>query len=136
VDIRFALTRESVVQSWLGVGVDLIRVERVAKLSDAARHRLFLPAELETASTSLERKHEKLAGRFAAKEAVLKALGTGLAQGIRWHDIEISQNDLGAPVAFLHGKASEIAQGMGVKQVLLSISHEGGLAIAFAALSA
>lgn len=123
-------------QSWLGIGVDLIRVERVAKLNDAARHRLFLPAELEIGSAHLDRKNEKLAGRFAAKEAVLKALGTGLAKGIRWHDIEISQNELGAPVVFLHGKAAEIAQGMGVKQVLLSISHEGGLAIAFVALSA
>lgn len=129
------MARESILQSWLGVGVDLIRVERVAKLSDAACSRLFTASELEFAALHPDRRSEKLAGRFAAKEAVLKALGTGLSQGIRWHDVVISQGSKGEPTVLLTGKAKEVADSLGTQKVLLSISHDGGLAIAFAALA-
>lgn len=121
-------------QSWLGVGVDLIRVERVAKISEGARMRLFTVAELANSALHPARQAEKLAGRFAAKEAVLKALGTGLAAGIRWHDVEITNGSAGEPLVLLHGRALELAAEKGVHKVLLSISHDGGMAIAFAAL--
>lgn len=122
-------------ESWLGIGVDIIRVERVAKLSPAARARLFTEQELASAQGVPARQNERLAGRFAAKEAVLKALGVGLSQGIRWKDVEVSNGPLGEPRVELHGKAAEIAQLKGVSKIMLSISHDGGMAIAMIALT-
>ena len=120
--------------TWSGIGVDLVKVERVAKISPAARARLFTPQELACCVGSPERVAERLAGRFAAKEAVLKAFGTGLAGGIRWQDIEVVVGAQGNPSVVLHGKALELAEQKQVRQVLLSISHDAGLAIAMVAL--
>ena len=76
--------------------------------------------------------HEHLAGRWAAKEAVLKALGTGWAHGIRWVDVEIENRPGGKPLVRLHGKAQEIADRMRIGEVLISISHCRDYAVAFA----
>jgi len=119
---------------WLGIGVDIVKVERVAKISLAARERLFTPQELASCKGSPERIAERLAGRFAAKEAVLKALGTGLAQGIRWQDVEVVNGSLGEPTVILHGKAKELAEQKNIQNIMLSLSHDAGLAIAMAAL--
>jgi holo-[acyl-carrier protein] synthase len=73
---------------------------------------------------------ERLAGRFAAKEAVSKALGTGIRR-LRWRDIEILPNRRGRPTVYLHGKAAARAQEMGVTWLSVSITHTGELAIAF-----
>ena len=120
--------------SWLGIGVDMVRVERVAKISQAARERLFTPAEIITCESAPARSAERFAARFAAKEAVLKALGTGLSQGMRWHDVEVAMDPLGAPQILLHGEAKKLADVKRISKVLISLSHDGGFAIAMAAL--
>ena len=71
-----------------------------------------------------------LAARFAAKEAVLKALGTGLRDGIDWKDITVTRNDLGAPGVVLVGRAAEIAAELGISGWRISLSHAGGFAMA------
>ena len=113
----------------LGLGIDIIEIERIARSlerhSDALLERLLTEREREFASS---RKGKALAahvaGRFAAKEAALKALGSGLADGIRWHDVEIVAVALHSPpVLELHGLAAEIAQRRGMVRHHVSISH-------------
>jgi len=118
------------VHACLGIGVDVVKVERVEKLSPQACERLFTVEERAYCEKSPLLRAERFAARFAAKEAVLKALGTGLTAGIRWHDIEVIRAESGAPHVVLHGKAQELAQSKGVAQVLISLSHDGGIAIA------
>ncbi|NRA58539.1 MAG: holo-ACP synthase [Phycisphaerales bacterium] len=117
----------------LGHGVDLVEVGRVARSID--RHgdrfleRVFTEAEREYAGDG-RRRDEHLAARFAAKEAVFKALGTGWAQGAGWTDIEVVRNASGRPSVVLHDRASELAARMGVKWWHLSLTHTGELAMA------
>jgi len=119
-----------------GIGIDLVQVERLAQLGESARNRLFTAKELaECLQGSEDRQKERLAGRFAGKEAVLKALGTGLAEGLRWHDVEILSEKNGAPRVQLQGKALQKMEELGAQSVLLSITHESGLAMAMAALT-
>lgn len=74
--------------------------------------------------------HPRLAARFAVKEAMSKAIGTGIADGIRWKDTEVVSRDSGRPEILLHGKLREIAESMGVTGIHVSISHDGDHAIA------
>ncbi len=119
----------------LGHGVDLVevaRIERVWKLHQAAfLERVYTRAEQEYC---LPRRDAaiRLAGRFAAKEAVLKALGTGWRGGIRFTDVETLPDALGKPEVRLSGEAARIAGQQGIAQVLLSISHAGEYASASA----
>jgi len=119
----------------LGHGIDLVPVERVADLlerhADRALDRLFTPSEQEYANAS-KRRLEHLAARFAAKEAVLKALGTGWSRGIAWTDVEVVSGPAGAPRIELHGKAAEIARELGVARVLVTLTHTGDHAAASA----
>ena len=75
-------------------------------------------------------KYERYAARFAAKEAAMKALGTGWSHGVRWRDIEVTREPSGKPTLRLEGVAAQIAQRMGVKNISLSITHSGNLALA------
>ena len=75
---------------------------------------------------------EKLAGRFAAKEAVMKLIGTGWRDGIAWTDIEVVNNALGQPIVTITGKVKELADEKGVEQITLSITHTSNFAIASA----
>ncbi len=108
------------------VGTDIIEVSRVEeamkKHPEGFGQRVFTPVENEYCS---KKKNAFLhfAGRFAAKEAVLKALGTGLRGGIGWTDIEIVNDALGKPLVTLCGKAMEIAQEKGMRQLEVSIAH-------------
>lgn len=113
----------------LGLGVDLVGVERVRRL--LARHprfaeRCFSPAEREYA---VHRAHpaQHLAARFAAKEAVMKSLGSGWRQ-IGWREVELTGG--GAPQVVLHGRAAARAAAIGVTEVLVSLTHAGELAVA------
>ncbi|MCD6304304.1 MAG: holo-ACP synthase, partial [Planctomycetes bacterium] len=107
-------------------GIDLVECKRLAEIVE--RHgrrfleRVFTPAELEYC---LPRKRfiEHLAGRFAAKEAVLKVLRTGWQAGIRWRDIEIANAPSGAPSVSLRGRCRRIAERLGLVDVIISISH-------------
>ncbi len=116
----------------VGVGIDLCEVARLAELEDRYGERfvsrVFRPAEEERCRG--RRRHECLAGRFAAKEAALKALGTGLSQGIGWHDIELARGESQRPIIVFHRRAREIFQQLGGTRVSVSISHDGGHAVA------
>jgi len=93
--------------------------------------RVFTAVELEYCM-GRKRRIEHLAGRFAAKEAILKVLGTGWTSGISWTDIEIRNDPSGQPRAFLSGRCRQIADEIGIGDILVSISHIGTHAIASA----
>jgi len=107
-------------------GVDFVETERIAQI--VARHgqrlvdRVFTAAE-QAYCRGRAREWEHLAGRFASKEAVLKALGTGWRGGIAWTDIEVTNEPSGRPVVSLSGRCSEIARELGIGRILISISH-------------
>ena len=129
--------------SIVGHGVDLVEVERLAGMIEAhvgAVSRAVLQRSRMWRSGSGGRErgdgHEYFAGRFAAKEAVLKALGTGLSGGIRWRDVEVTREMTGRPGVALSGRAAEVAAGLGVTGWLLSISHVERLAMASAIATA
>ena len=114
-----------------GLGVDLVEVGRVADL--LARHprfteRCFTPAEQEYAFGHT-RPEQRLAARFAGKEAVMKALGCGWRQ-VGWREVEIT--GFGAPRVVLRGRAAARGKALGVSEVLLSLSHTDELAVAAA----
>ncbi len=116
----------------LGLGIDLVPVARIASARSAAfDRRVFTPAELKYARRHADA-DERLAGRFAAKEAVLKALGTGWARGISWRDVETLNDRAGRPVLRLRGKAAARARALGISRWHLSIAHAGGFAVATA----
>ncbi len=116
----------------LGLGVDLVPFARIAVARSAAfDHRVFTLAELKYARRHADA-NERLAGRFAAKEAVLKALGTGWVKGISWRDVETVNDRAGRPVLRLKGKAAKLARSLGIARWTLSIAHAGGFAVATA----
>lgn len=120
-----------------GIGTDIAATERFQRFIDAGNSalmdRLFTQAE-RTLCGGRKDTASCLAARFAAKEAFLKALGTGLRDGISWQDMEVSNNTLGKPELTLSGKAAEQVQIAGVSRVHLSLSHDGGSAIAMVVL--
>jgi holo-[acyl-carrier protein] synthase len=119
----------------LGHGVDLVEIARIAALAE--RHgerflqRCFCPEELALAE-GRKRQFEHLAGRFAAKEAILKALGTGWRGGIAWTDMNLRREPSGAPRLELTGETAAIAEKLGIHRWLVSMSHTETHAIASA----
>jgi len=117
----------------LGHGIDIIETRRIAEILD--RHaerflaRVFTPDEASYAMPA-RRRVEHLAGRFAAKEAALKALGTGLSRGVAWTDVEVRLLPSGQPTLRLQGRAAIIARTLGVREWHLSISHSHDYAVA------
>jgi holo-[acyl-carrier protein] synthase len=115
------------------LGIDLVEVTRIADLRK--RHptrfveRCFTAGEREYC-LGRRREAEHLAVRFAAKEAVLKALGTGLVGGLHWTDIEVHRNADGKPTICLHNLAAEHAARLGVKHWLVSLSHTDSMGMA------
>jgi len=115
-----------------GIGVDIIEVERIRegiqKHGERFQQRIFTLDEIDYC---LERNRPEInfAARFAAKEAVVKALGTGL-RDMRLTDIEIKNDQLGKPMITLHNQAAEIAKDLGIKEVLISLSHTEEYAVA------
>ncbi len=118
----------------VGIGVDIVDVERVNRLldryGDRFLRRVFTDVEIRYAKRNFKTA-ERLAGRFAVKEAVLKALGTGKSQGILWKDIETVRGTMGKPEVKLYGKASIYMKRLRGSKIFISISHDGGKAIAF-----
>lgn len=120
----------------LGIGIDIVELQRIARLQErhgeAFSRRFCLPGErLERHGEALV---QHLGGLFAAKEAVLKALGTGWAQGLGLLQVEVVRLAGGAPAVRLHGAAERRAHAMGAAVVHLSISHERHYATALAVL--
>lgn len=118
-------------------GIDIVQVKRIRRAVERSGQRflerVFTPAELDICQRSMQR----LAGRFAAKEAVSKALGTGFwSQGVRLQDLEILSNESGEPQLHLHGGAFARFQEMQVTDLSLSISHEEDYAVAVCVLNA
>ena len=114
------------------IGVDLVSVERFRKVLDRHGERLFARVFTERERTLCSGDTRRLAGRFASKEAVSKALGTGIGHlGISFQDIEIDADDMGAPIVLLHGAAKTRFSALGGMSVALSISHEDEYAVAF-----
>jgi holo-[acyl-carrier protein] synthase len=111
------------------IGVDIVEINRIEsiikKYGTQFLNKIFTPKEVEYCSQF--RSGESFAGRFAAKEAVLKATGFGLRQGMRWTDIEIINNDIGKPMVRLSGKTAQLLENF---SVYLSLSHTKTTAIA------
>lgn len=117
-----------------GIGVDVVEVDRVeallARYGDRFLRRVFTDAEAEYAKKSV-RQAERLAGRFAVKEAVMKAFGTGKSQGILWRDVETIRGALGKPEVRLYGNADKYLKKINGNTIHVSISHDAGKAMAF-----
>ncbi|MFZ3201264.1 MAG: holo-ACP synthase [Candidatus Acidiferrales bacterium] len=117
----------------VGLGLDIAEVDRMGAAIE--RHgapfleRLFTPAEVSYCERYKNR-FERYAARFAAKEAAMKALGTGWSRGVRWRDIEVTNEQGGKPTLRLAGVAAQLAARMRVKTISLSITHSGNLALA------
>lgn len=117
----------------IGIGTDIIEVERIASLlerhEDSFLERVFTAEETRYCSQH-KASSQHFAGRWAAKEAALKALGTGWAKGIQWTDIEVTNLASGAPQIELHGAARDYAAEKGIRQMKISISHCKSFAVA------
>jgi holo-[acyl-carrier protein] synthase len=118
------------------VGIDILLLERFRRIAQHPRYRrlVFTEAELGQApAAGGERLETYLAGRFAAKEAVSKVLGTGFLQGVVWRDIEVTRDRLGAPTVRLHRGAQTAAAGRRLAEISVSISHQGPFVVSVAA---
>jgi holo-[acyl-carrier protein] synthase len=119
-----------------GIGSDIVKVSRIERLieksGDRFLARIYTPAEIEYAR-SLARPALHFAARFAAKEAFVKALGSGFRDGIEWHDIEVINNQLGRPGLNLQGRARKLCHRLGA-EAWLSLAHEQEFALAFVVL--
>jgi acyl carrier protein len=118
------------------IGVDLMSIPRFAEVAAHHRYRtlVFTPVELEQAARmGAERSLERLAGRFSVKEATCKMLGRGFGQGLRWRDIEVTNDDWGAPLVTLGGGAAELAEEAGLEEIVVTLSHQADLVVAVAA---
>src|SRR6266700_7491159 len=117
----------------VGTGIDIAEVPRIAesivRFGDRFLRRIFTEEEIRYCESKSNR-IERYAARFAAKEAAMKALGTGWSRGVRWRDIEVFRQPGGRPTIKFHGKAAELAARMNTKNVALSLSHTSEQAIA------
>ena len=117
----------------VGTGIDIAEVPRIRKT--IARHgerflkRVFTEGEIQYCESKANRV-ERYAARFAAKEAGMKAIGTGWNHGVRWRDIEVSRQPGGRPTLLLHGKAAEFAAKLGARNIALSLTHTAEQAMA------
>lgn len=116
-----------------GIGVDLAQIARlrraVERWDDRFLRRVFTDAEI----AYCRRRRDPIphfAARFAAKEAALKALGTGLAMGVRWRELEVRREPGEAPTLVLSGRCGTLARAKGVGHALLSLTHDGDYALA------
>jgi len=121
----------------IGIGTDIVKVSRIQKslnkYGESFARRILHDNELQIFQQRKTSTHY-LAKRFAAKEALAKALGTGIAKGISFEEIEVINNNDGKPELLLHGTASEIASRLGVENLFISLSDEKKYAIAYVIL--
>jgi holo-[acyl-carrier protein] synthase len=117
----------------VGVGIDRVEIRRVADVMnrhpERAAARLFTPGERRACAGKPD-PDACFAARFAAKEAFLKALGTGLAGGISWHDVEVASRDGGRPEILASGVAASRLRDRSASSIHVSFSHDGGCAVA------
>ena len=122
----------------IGIGTDILEIKRIdavlERLGDRfVRRILTLQEQVEYRDSG--QPVRLLAKRFAAKEAIAKALGTGIGRGVSWQDMEVAHNDSGAPLVRLSGGALEVVQRRGGSRVELSLADERDYVVAFAVLS-
>jgi holo-[acyl-carrier protein] synthase len=121
----------------LGTGVDLAEVDRIRAAIDRFGERfvtrVFTPREIAYVERKANR-FERYAARFAAKEAGMKAIGTGWKRGVRWRDFEVTNLPSGKPTLAFHGQAARIAERLGVKAVSLSLTHTAATGMAMVIL--
>lgn len=123
----------------VGIGTDLAEVPRIREAIE--RHgrrfidRIYTPREIEYVESKANR-FERYAARFAAKEAGMKAIGTGWRRGVRWQDFEVANLPSGKPTMLLHGVAAEVAGRLAVSSIALSITHTAQQAMAIVILEA
>ncbi len=117
----------------VGMGVDIAEVPRVQaaieRYGDRFLKRLFTEAEIRYCESKAN-KYERFAARFAAKEAALKAIGTGWKRGVAWLDVEVVKLPSGKPTVAFRGKAAEFAQRLGVRNASISLTHTEQVAYA------
>lgn len=117
----------------VGTGIDIAEVPRVRqsieRFGDRFFQRIYTPREIRYCDSKANRV-ERYAARFAAKEAAMKALGTGWNHGVRWRDCEVVRLPGGRPNIAFHGKAAEVAAKLGMKNASLSITHTSEQAFA------
>jgi holo-[acyl-carrier protein] synthase len=123
----------------LGTGVDIVETGRVGdsieKFGDRFLHRCFLPDEIAYCN-KMKFPALHFAARFAAKEAISKAFGTGIGKELGWRDMEICRRDTGEPYVKLHDKGAELARARGVVEIYVSLSHCKEYAVAQAVIVA
>jgi holo-[acyl-carrier protein] synthase len=120
-----------------GIGTDIVATSRFQRFLDEGNSAILERLFSKTEQATCEKRKDSascLAARFAAKEAFLKALGTGLRDGISWQDMEVSNDALGKPELRLSGKAKELSQIQNLTGIHLSLSHDGGHAVAMIVL--
>src|SRR5215468_8417264 len=117
----------------VGTGIDIAEVPRIREAierhGERFLHRIFTEGEIQYCESKANRV-ERYAARFAAKEAGMKAIGTGWSRGVRWRDIEVQRLPGGRPTLAFHGKAGEFFSRLGATQAHLSLTHTKGMAMA------
>jgi len=117
----------------VGMGIDVAEVKRIQAVIESQKERFLRRVYTVSEAAYCEQfknKYERYAGRFAAKEAAMKALGTGWGRGVRWVDVEVVRQRGGRPTISLKGEARKVADALGVKNIALSITHTAEQAIA------
>jgi holo-[acyl-carrier protein] synthase len=121
----------------LGTGVDLAEVHRIRasieRFGEKFVQRVYTPGEIAYVERKANR-YERYAARFAAKEAGMKAIGTGWRSGVTWQDFEVANLPGGRPTLKLKGRAAEIARALGVRSISLSLTHTAELGMAYVIL--
>jgi holo-[acyl-carrier protein] synthase len=122
----------------VGSGVDIAEVDRIRAAAEryGARfiERVYTPLEIAYVERRKAGRYERYAARFAAKEAGMKAIGTGWRRGVRWQDFEVTNLPSGKPTLRLHGKAAQFAAMLGVKNIALSLTHTATEALVYVIL--
>jgi holo-[acyl-carrier protein] synthase len=117
----------------VGTGIDLSEVARIRasfeRFGERFRNRVFTPLEIAYVERKANR-FERYAARFAAKEAGMKAIGTGWKRGVTWHDFEVTNLPSGKPTLRFHGVAARVADALKVRNVSLSMTHTAEMAMA------
>jgi len=121
----------------VGIGIDLAEVDRIREAIERHGQRFIQRIYTEKEIAYVERKankFERYAARFAAKEAGMKAVGTGWKRGVRWRDFEVTNLPSGRPTLQLYGEAAKFAENLGVRNIALSITHTAAEGIAIVIL--
>ena len=122
----------------VGTGIDLIEIDRIGasvkRFGPRFLERVFTQKEIAYCSLKKKTADESFAARFAAKEAGAKAMGTGISRGVSWQEIEVVRYPGQRPELVFHGRAKEIANHLGVRNISLSLTHNGSVAMAAVAL--